>query len=104
METEVGQRKHPAVTGIVSLNVIKDELPLYEQAAQNTGFGLSVSAREGQPHTFRHRGEHGEMEMKTVIIPAGRLGITVRRLAEQKDHSAFWKEYKKLEAEQSSPK
>lgn len=104
METKF-ERREPLISGIVS-NVIKsDELSLYEQAAQKTGFELSVKAREGQPHTFWFgRGGWEEKLMRTVTIGKDFLGINITRPVGQKDHSAFWAEYRKLQAAQNPPK
>lgn len=109
METKFERRGDPQVTGIVSCVIESDKLSLYKQAAHNTGFELSVSARENQPHTFwlpRRFGKElktGE-ELETVIIGKGFLGINITRPVGQKDHSAFWAEHRKLQATQNSPK
>lgn len=70
--------------------VIKsDDLPLYRQAAEKTGFELSVEAREGQQHAFWRTGleEKSGAGMRTVTVPEGKLGITITRPADQKYHS-----------------
>ncbi len=111
MEHKPSQIRHsegsPWVTGIVSSNIELEQLSLYQQAAESTGFKISISARPGEPFIFWHPGDEEKGikgGMRTMTLPEGNLGITITKPSEQKDHSAFWQEYAKLAAEQNPPK
>ena len=89
---------------VVSEQISLDSLPFYEQAAGETGFGLSVIAREGQPYTFQAHvyGADGaitnETRPESIIIDSGRVAIAITRNSPTGDHSPFWRRLDELKA------
>ncbi|HCM37907.1 MAG: hypothetical protein UV61_C0028G0006 [Candidatus Gottesmanbacteria bacterium GW2011_GWB1_43_11] len=85
----------------ITSNIKLEQLPLYQQAALQTGYSLSVIAREGEPYTFLAPGSmRGAItrvaEPKTITIQPGFVAIYVEKPQDKIDFSPFWDAFKAL--------
>src|SRR3989344_5948211 len=68
----------------ITSNIKLELLPLYQQAALQTGYSLSVIAREGEPYTFlapRIKGGTimGVEDLKTITIQPGFVAVSIEK-------------------------
>ena len=107
-EREVkGQQPDSGQKWQVSANTSLDNLPLYQQAAEQTGFAVTIVAREGEPFSFDRpifvfrdgrRTATGQTKPATITMEPGRIGITIRKPSGNGDFSPFWKKFGELRA------
>lgn len=77
------------------LETIKtDQIPLYEKAAELTGYKVTVTAQEGENFTFWI--DHFRLG-RTVIRP-GYVGVSIESPVGQRNYHPFWETYKALKA------
>lgn len=85
--------------GIATQQIKADLLPLFEQAATQTGYKVTVIARAGEKydHDTGRAVPTGSSE-RIILVTDGFIGISIAKPLEQKDHTPFWTAYDALKA------
>ncbi len=82
-----------------------DRLSQYEQAAANSGYKVTVIAREGENYTSwtplkdASGMRTGGWTPITEVVMPGRIAIAIEKSEDQISHSPFWRAYEALTPE-----
>lgn len=84
--------------GMVTISILADTLPLYQQAADTTGFRVTPIARPGESYLGRRTADlSGGYLLKEHRVLEGMLGISIEKPSGVVDPSAFWHELQRLQ-------
>lgn len=86
-------------SNIVTFTIAENDLPVYVQAARQSGVGLNILARGGETHTFWYENPNGQIGsrpdvdapgFRTIVMEKRRLAVAVIRPQGVADLGSFW--------------